>query len=196
MCAARGVAATVGEAVAGGVTAVQVRDPLAGDRELYELVTSLHEHLDGTRVPLIVNNRADVALAASAEGVHVGQSDLPAPAVRAMVGAGLIVGLSITAVGQLAELESWPVGTVDYLGVGPVFASATKADAAPPMGLTGLAAIVAATSLPCVAIGGVSAANATEVMATGVAGVAVVSAVCASPDPARAAADLRRAIRL
>jgi thiamine-phosphate pyrophosphorylase len=188
------VAATVEAAVAGGAMMVRVRDNGAGDRALYELTRELKLRLAGTGVPLIVNNSVDVAIAAGADGAHVGQDDLPAPAVRALVGREMLVGLSITAPGQLSDLAHWPPGTVDYLGVGPIFATATKPDAAPPMGLDGLASVVASSPVPCVAIGGIDATSAGAVRAAGAAGVAVVSALCAAGDPSAEARRLRAAM--
>lgn len=190
LCGARGVVATVRAAVAGGATAVQVREPQATTRELCELAAAVHQALAGTAVPLIVDDRVDVALATGAEGVHLGQSDLPAAAARRIGGAGLLIGLSVSTLAQVAEADRLPSGTVDYLGIGPVFATPTKPLAAPPLGLALTAGIRRATALPCVAIGGIGTGNAAQVRATGVDGIAVVSAVCAAPDPSAVAALL------
>ncbi len=179
---------TVLSAVAGGVTLVQLRNPDLGGRAVLEQALALKAALAPAGVPLIVNDRVDVAAAAGVAGVHVGQSDLPAGAARAILGSEAIVGLSITAIEQLAGLDE---AAVDYLGVGPVFATGTKADAAPALGLAGTRAIVEASRLPCVAIGGIDVANARAVTATGVAGLSVVSAISAAADPAAAARALR-----
>lgn len=187
----RGVVDTVRAAVRGGVTAVQVREPLATTRELCELSAAVHRVLVGTGVPLLVNDRLDVALAVGAEGVHLGQSDLPPDLARRIAGPDLLIGLSVSTLRETAEVEALPEGTVDYLGLGPVFATATKPYAAAPLGLHQTAGVRAATRLPCVAIGGIDVNNAPEVRGTGVAGVAVVSAVCAAADPQAAAAALR-----
>ena len=187
MCAGLGIERVVGEAVAGGVTTVQLRDDETPTGDLVELARRLAVLLAPTGVPLIVNNRLDVAVAAGAAGLHVGQSDAPPGAARARLGPGAIIGLSITDPAQVAAV---PTGIVDYLGVGPVFATATKADAAPPMGLEGLAAVRPLTALPIVAIGGIAAGNAAAAIAAGAQGVAVVSAVCAAPEPRRAAGVL------
>ena len=187
MCAGLGIERVVGEAVAGGVTTVQLRDDETPTGDLVELARRLAVLLAPTGVPLIVNNRLDVAVAAGAAGLHVGQSDAPPGAARARLGPGAIIGLSITDPVQVAAV---PTGIVDYLGVGPVFATATKADAAPPMGLEGLAAVRPLTALPIVAIGGIAAGNAAAAIAAGAQGVAVVSAVCAAPEPRRAAGVL------
>jgi thiamine-phosphate pyrophosphorylase len=196
LCGGRdGVLATVAAAVAGGVTAVQVRDPLAPARDLVDLARALRERLAPTGVPVIVNDRAEVAAAVGADGVHIGQEDLPPMQARAIVGAEAYVGLSVHAERHVDALRYLPPGTVDYLGVGPVFAQRTKRDAAPPVGLDALAAIVARAgavdaSVQCVAIGGIDVGNATAVRATGVHGIAVVSAICGQPDPHAAAAAL------
>ncbi len=189
----QGVVDTVVAAVAGGVTAVQLRDPDAHPRDLVALGTRLREELRGTGVPLLVNDRADVAAAIGADGVHLGQHDLPVTAARALLGPDALVGWSVQVPDHLARLSEELAGTVDYLGVGPVFPQRTKADAAPPGGLDVLAEIVAKADLPCVAIGGVTVANAAAVRATGAAGIAVVSAICGQGDPGAAARALRDA---
>lgn len=189
LCGARGVVETVRLAVEGGVGAVQLRDPEASTRELCRLGDRLRATLDGTGVPLIVDDRVDVALAIGADGVHVGQSDLPALAAREILGDDGIVGLSVSTVAEVVEATALAVGVVDYLGVGPVLATPTKPDASAPVGLDGTRHLVAAAGhLPCIAIGGIDAANVEEVRSTGVVGVAVVSAICAADDPVAAAA--------
>ena len=173
--------------MAGGVTMVQLRDDTTPTGELIALARVLMDQLAPHRVPLIVNNRLDVALASGAAGLHVGQTDLAPAAARAALGPAALLGLSITATAQMAAVDP---ALVDYLGVGPIFATATKLDAAPAMGLAGLAACRAAGALPIVAIGGIDATNATAVMRAGADGVAVVSAVCAATSPRVAAAAL------
>ncbi len=187
----RGVTEVVRSAVIGGVTAVQLRDHEASTRELCRLGDALLEVLDGTGVPLLVNDRLDVALAIGAAGVHVGQSDLPVDAARRLGGPDFLVGLSVSTVPETVEVEALPAGTVDYLGVGPVFPTLTKPGARAALGLEETARVRRSTGLPCVAIGGISPENAAGVRATGVAGIAVVSAICAAPDPAAAAKGLR-----
>lgn len=182
---------TVRAAVNGGVTAVQLRDPAASARELVALGRRLREVLAGSGVPLLVNDRADVAAASGADGVHVGQQDLPVESARALLGPDSFVGLSIQRPEQLAALRDLRAGVVDYLGAGPVLPQHTKTDAAEPMGLDTLATLVREAPVPVVAIGGIDADNAASVRATGVAGIAVVSAICGAPDPAAAARVLR-----
>jgi thiamine-phosphate pyrophosphorylase len=183
---------TVLAAVAGGVTLVQLRNPDLGGRVLLEQAEALKSALDLMGVPLIVNDRVDVARAAGVAGVHVGQSDLPASAARAIMGPEAIVGLSITDPAQMAAVDRT---AVDYLGVGPVYATGTKPDAAAALGPGGTATVVRMAGLPTVAIGGIQASNAGEVMATGVDGISVVSAISEAADPGAAARALRVAMR-
>ncbi len=166
---------------------MQLRDPLAKTRALVEEARALVAILRPAGIPFIVNDRVDVAIAAGADGVHLGQSDMSVADARALIGPEPILGLSITAP---ADLAASALAGVDYLGVGPVFATATKADAAPAMGLAGLAAVRAASRLPIVAIGGIDAANAAAVIAAGADGVAVVSAICAAADAGAATGHL------
>lgn len=187
LCGDRGVVEMVRQAVPGGVTAVQVREPGAATRELCALSRALLAVLAGTGVPLLVNDRLDVALAVGAQGVHLGQSDLPAEDAH-RIAPHLLLGLSVSTPDQVEAAPDW----LDYLGVGPVRATATKPEAARPLDLDGTAALVRLARVPCVAIGGIGPANAADVRATGVAGIAVVSAVCAAADPQAAAAELAR----
>jgi thiamine-phosphate pyrophosphorylase len=189
---ARGIEAVVAAAVRGGVTLVQLRDDATPADELVTLARRLKQLLAPGRVPLIVKNRLDVALAAGADGVHVGQSDTPVAEARGRLGPEAILGLSITDPLQLAGVV--PAG-IDYLGVGPIHATGTKPDAAPPMGLDGVRACRAATSLPIVAVGGIDAGCAAAIIRAGADGIAVVSAICAAPDPERAARELAQALR-
>jgi thiamine-phosphate pyrophosphorylase len=186
----RGVIDTVAAAVAGGVTLVQVRSPGATGRSFVEEARALKALLTPLGVALLVNDRVDVALAVDADGVHVGQSDIDAVTVRAMLGPRKIIGLSV---GSPAEWQAAQhhLAAVDYIGAGPVFATTTKTDAGAAIGCDGLASVVTLSPLPVVAIGGIGAGNAAAVMSAGPQGIAVVSAVMAAVDPARAARDLR-----
>lgn len=185
-----GVVDTVRRAVAGGVTAVQVRDPAASTRELVALSRAVREALRGSGVPLIVNDRVDVALAVGADGVHVGQQDLEPLAARRLIGPRMHLGLSVSSPVEHARAQALPAGTVDLLGVGPVRDTPSKTDASPALGFAGLAEICAAGGLPCVAIGGLRTADARSVKSSGSVGMAVISAICGQPDPAAAAAAL------
>ncbi|MGY1605960.1 thiamine phosphate synthase [Geodermatophilus sp. SYSU D00700] len=195
LAGSRGVPDVVRAAVAGGVTAVQVRDKTASRRELLQLTLAVREVLPAG-VALFVNDAVDVALLAGADGVHVGQDDLPAEEVRALIGPDRLLGLSVGSEDDLATALALPPGTVDVVGIGPVWATTTKPDAGTglgPEGVAALAAKAAAAGLRSVAIGGISSDRAALV--TGVDGICVVSAVCAADDPAAAARTLREARR-
>ena len=183
----------VAAAVAGGVTCVQYRDTESTPSERFARARRLRDLLGPRGIPLIVNNDAELAVAVGAAGVHVGQGDLQPSQVRAIVGPGCEIGYSITAIDQLASRRA-EIACCDCLGVGPVFdATRTKADAARAMGVDGLRAIVKAMpGRPIVAIGGITCANAAQVTATDVAGLAVVSAFSRAKDPKAVAAELRR----
>jgi thiamine-phosphate pyrophosphorylase len=195
LCRPRPVADVVRAAVAGGVTAVQVRDKTASRRELYALTLAVRAALaDAPEVAVVVNDAVDVALLAEADGVHVGQDDLPPAQVRALIGPELVLGLSIGSPADLAAALALPAGVVDLVGIGPVWATPTKPDAGPELGPAGVATLAAgarSAGLLSVAIGGISAANAAAVWAAGVDGVCVVSEICAAPDPGQAAGRLR-----
>jgi len=185
LCAGLGVVETVRRAVAGGVSMVQLRDKQATTEERVTLARELMQVLDGTGVPLIVNDDLEAALAAGADGAHIGQSDGSPERARALLGPERILGLSCETADRVAATKGLDV---DYLGLGPVFATGTKADHEQPTGLAGLAALVAATDLPTVAIGGLKANHVNEVLATGADGLCVVSAICGQADPQTAAA--------
>ena len=187
----RGLVATVLAAVAGGVTIVQLRDKQASDAELVATAEALRDALAGSGVPLIVNDRPQVARAAGLAGVHVGQDDGDPAKARALLGREALIGLSVTRMEQITTVDR---AVVDYVGLGPVFATATKADTALPLGLDGTRSIGRRLALPFVVIGGIDATNAAAVIATGAAGLAIVSAIAAADDPRAAAAELRRAI--
>ncbi len=187
----RATAEVVRAAVAGGVTCVQLREKACGTREFLDEARAVKGVLQGTGVPLIVNDRVDVALAVGAEGVHLGQQDMPLADARRLGPPGWIIGISAESVedAMRAEREG-----ADYVGASPVFATPTKADHAVPLGLEGLRRMRAAVRIPIVAIGGIHAGNAREVMGAGADGLAVVSAIVAAEDPRAAAEELRRAL--
>ncbi|WP_431038336.1 thiamine phosphate synthase [Streptomyces sp. P6-2-1] len=190
-CAARGrtVAETVAAAVAGGVTAVQVREKDAGGRAFLEQVRAVAGVLPA-HVTLLVNDRVDVYLAARAagarvHGVHVGQSDLPVAAVRDLIGPDALLGLSAATPEELAAASAAPV---DHVGVGALHATTTKADAPPALGVEGFARLLTPPGLPpAVAIGGVVPGDLPALRRAGAAGAAVVSGICAAADPEAAA---------
>lgn len=181
----------VEEAVAGGVTMVQLREKAAPTRAFIAEAAALRQALRNRGVPLIVNDRVDVALAVGADGIHVGQDDMPVDLVRSLVGPAVLIGLSIT---NEAELRRPDAAAADYLGIGPIFLQATKPDAAPPLGLRGLATLCTAASRPVLAIGGIGPHNAGDVMAAGADGLAVVSAIMGAADARGSARALRMGI--
>ncbi|QCP86385.1 thiamine phosphate synthase [Cereibacter sphaeroides] len=177
----------VAAAVRGGATLVQLRDKHRSDAELIPLARRLVAALEPQGVPLIVNDRIEVVLASGAAGLHVGQGDLGVAEARRRIGPDRLLGLSVEAP---EHLEALPLGIVDYVGAGPVRATASKPDHAPPIGFAGLARLVAAAPVPAVAIGGLGAGDARAVKAAGAAGMAVVSAIGAAADPEAAARAL------
>ena len=189
--AGRDLVQVVEAALRGGVTLVQLREKTAPRATVIESARALKAMLDRHRVPLIINDDLEVALAVDAAGLHLGQDDMDPADARAALGPDRIIGLSA---GNAAEAARVDPAIVDYAGVGPAYVTGSKADAGDAIGIKGLSDLRARLALPLVAIGGISAANAAEVMTTGVDGVAVVSAICAAPDPESAARQLRRAI--
>jgi thiamine-phosphate pyrophosphorylase len=185
-CGSRHLADVVRAAVQGGVTCVQLREKSLGTPAFLARAHLLKEVLAEapSPVPLIINDRLDIALACGAEGVHVGQSDMPPEVIREHMPHALI-GLSVESVADARRVGE-RAAPVDYLGVSPVFPTRTKADTAAPLGLNGLAAIRALTPLPLVAIGGIALVNAAAALSAGADGLAVVSAILAAPDPRQA----------
>lgn len=179
------------EAVAGGVTMVQLREKEAPTGEFIALAKSLKALLAPLGVPLIINDRVDVALAADADGVHIGQSDMSYEDARQLLGGDKIIGLSVENFDDLAVANTLDV---DYVGISPVYGTPTKSDTAEPFGLEGLRKAVAMSVHPTVAIGGMNASTIGEVMAAGTDGVAVVSAICSAPSPRKAAQELLKVI--
>ncbi|MBY5835543.1 thiamine phosphate synthase (plasmid) [Rhizobium leguminosarum] len=194
LCAGIGMVETARLAVAGGATMVQLRDKHAGTIRMIETGRALKQALDGTGALLIVNDDVDAAIAIGADGLHIGQEDMDAMRARAMVGPEMILGLSVESEALANAVDP---DLVDYTGVGPVFATPTKADHKQPIGFDGLAMLVKASQVPSVAIGGLKADHVAQVFAAGAKGLAVVSAICGTPDPEaatrRIAAEIRKA---
>jgi thiamine-phosphate pyrophosphorylase len=192
-----GVTSTVRAAVRGGVTAVQLRDPGASTRELTRLGEALLAVLRPAGVPLVVDDRLDVALAIGADGAHVGQRDLDPVSARRLLGPGRHLGLSVSTPDEARAAAALPPGTVNLLGVGPVNPTTSKTDARPAIGVDGLAAVTAAARAaggpPCVAIGGLTARDVPALRAAGAVGAAVISAVCGTADPQAATRALATA---
>lgn len=168
----------VREALEGGVTLVQYRAKTAASAEMYAEALQLKALCDSFNVPLIINDRLDIAMAVEAAGVHLGQDDLPCAAARKILGEDYIIGVSAH---NPAEAKAALQSGADYLGCGAVFGTATKADVK-KLGTDGLAAICKAKGLPVVGIGGVTADNYREVRAAGADGAAIVSGILAQPD--------------
>ena len=187
----RSLEEVVSEAVAGGVTIVQLREKDASTGEFVELAFGLKEILKPYNVPLIINDRVDVALAVDAAGVHIGQSDMPCEIARKLLGPDKIIGLSVENMDDLLKAN---ILDVDYVGISPVYGTPTKTDTAEPFGLEGLRRAVELSVHPTVAIGGMNASTITDVIAAGVDGVAVVSAICSAESPRLAAKDLNEII--
>ena len=192
LCLGRGLIDVVMQAVKGGVNIVQIREKESETRDFFQLALSLKKRLEGTGVPLIINDRVDVALAAGADGVHVGQSDLPCTIVREMVGPGKIMGVSINTFEQIREAET---AGADYLSLSPVFPTPTKTDTSKPFGVQGLKKARQMTAKPLITIGGINKNNLREIILTGMDGVALVSAICSAPSPGDAAMDLTAIIQ-
>ena len=187
----RSLEEVVSEAVAGGVTLVQLREKDTPTGEFIELAFRLKEILNQYNVPLIINDRVDVALAVDAEGLHIGQSDMPYEIARKLLGPNKIIGLSVECMDDILEANKLDV---DYIGISPVFGTPTKTDTAEPFGLEGLRKAVEISAHPTVAIGGMNASTIGDVMATGTDGVAVVSAICSAQYPRLAAKELSEII--
>ena len=177
---------TIEEAIKGGVSVVQIREKTADTLDFYNLALKVKEITEKHNVPLIINDRVDVALAVDAEGVHVGQSDMPCDVTRALVGSDKIVGVSAATIEEARKAES---DGADYIGAGAVFPTATKDDA-PKITKKDLKEIVESISIPVVAIGGITLNNAHELNDTGIAGLSVVSAIMSSENPKKSSEEL------
>ena len=191
LAAGRPLGEIVRQAVQGGVTMVQLREKTACTRDFVELARSMVAVLRPLGVPLLINDRVDVALASDADGVHIGQSDMSYEDARRLLGPSKIIGLSAESMQDVLDANAFDV---DYIGASPVFATPTKMDTAAPFGLDGLREAVRLSRHPVVGIGGMNASTARSVMACGAAGIAVVSAIMASPDPCRAASELKKLV--
>ena len=181
----------VSAAVQGGATVVQLREKDCSTRDFIEQALAIKEFLKDHGAPLIINDRVDVAQAVEADGVHLGQTDMPLGVAKKILGDSMIIGISAESLQDAIEAEK---GGADYLGVSPIYATPTKTDTAPPLGLQGLQHIRKAVRLPLVGIGGLNRENAAEVIRNGADGVAVVSAIVAAENPQAAADALKQII--
>lgn len=187
----RDMAWIVREAAAGGVTMVQLREKECSTAEFIQLARELKAALAPLGIPLIINDRVDVALAVDADGVHIGQSDMPYATARKLLGSDKIIGLSVETMDEVIAANALDV---DYIGISPVYATPTKTDTLTPFGLDGVDEVMRCSRHRCVAIGGMNRDTVGEVIAHGVEGVAVVSAIVAAPSPREAAAELAEII--
>lgn len=189
----RATTMVVEEAVAGGVTCVQLREKDCSTRKFIEEGLALQRLLRPNNIPLIINDRVDVAMVIGAQGVHLGQDDMHIRDARQILGPDIIIGISVESISDARDAAA---AGADYLGISPVFSTATKIDTAPPLGLDGVRAIRQEVDLPLVAIGGIKHDNCAAVMAAGADGLAVVSALVSAPSPRQAAIDMRKAAGL
>lgn len=175
-------------ALRGGVSAVQLREKELSGKEFWQSAMEVKGICRQYKVPLIINDRLDIALAVDADGLHLGQSDIPLEIARKVLGTEKIIGISVSNIEQTREaLKHAP----DYLGVGTVYPTPTKTDTEPPLGLTGLREIRRITALPIVAIGGIKLDNCESIVDAGADGLAVVSGIMAADEPESAARQFR-----
>ena len=177
---------TIEEGIKGGVSVVQIREKTADTLDFYNLALKVKKITDQYNVPLIINDRVDVALAIDADGVHVGQSDMPCDVTRKLVGPDKIVGVSAATIDEAKKAEN---DGADYIGTGAVFPTATKDDA-PKITKKDLKEVVDSINIPVVAIGGINLENASELKDTGIKGLSVVSAIMSSENPKKSAEKL------
>ncbi|NLW43878.1 MAG: thiamine phosphate synthase [Syntrophomonadaceae bacterium] len=178
---------SVRRALEGGVTLLQVREKDAASQEFFDIGLKLKEIAAEFNVPLIVNDRVDIALAIDADGVHVGSGDLPLEVVRRLLGPRKILGYSVS---NPQEARYGERNGADYLGAGPVYSTGSKKDASNPIGVEALRTIKQSVNIPVVAIGGINASNLNEVKSTGVDGISVISAILSRDDTFAAAREL------
>jgi thiamine-phosphate pyrophosphorylase len=188
--------AELAASIAGSVTLVQLRDKQGSTRTMVEQARALRAVLEPKDIPLLVNDRVDVALAAEADGVHIGQDDIAPTDARLLLGRRAVIGLSVKTVEQA---RSAPLDLLDYVAIGGVYGTTSKENTAAPIGIDGLRAMVEAiraraAHYPICAIAGINAGNAAGVIAAGADGVAVISALSLAPDPQRAAGELRAVV--
>jgi thiamine-phosphate pyrophosphorylase len=181
----------VEEAVKGGVTMVQLREKDASTLDFYNLAMKLKSILKPCNVPLIINDRLDIVLACDAEGLHIGQSDIPYAVARKLLGKDKIIGLSVENVEDALNANSLDV---DYIGISPVFNTLTKTDTASALGLEGILEITRISRHPSVGIGGINLTNAQDIIQAGANGISVVSAIMSAMNPQQSACQLKEII--
>ncbi|MBK5721169.1 thiamine phosphate synthase [Dysgonomonas sp. Marseille-P4677] len=181
----------VEEAVKGGVTMVQLREKDCSTKDFYDLAVRLKACLKQYNIPLIINDRLDIALACDAEGLHIGQSDMPYTIARKLLGKDKIIGLSVESISDAIDANKLDV---DYIGISPVFSTSTKTDTALAFGLDGVRQISQISEHPSVGIGGINIKNAKDIILAGADGLSVVSAIMSATDPKESAIQLRKII--
>lgn len=188
----RSLKKAVEDAILGGVTFVQVREKDISSREFLEIALGVKEVTDYYSIPMVINDRVDIALACNADGVHVGQKDIPASYVRKIIGSDKLLGVSVESQKEVFEAEK---AGADYLGIGTVFFTGSKSDINIPLGLDGLKKVCSSSSLPSVAIGGINAGNIKDIMNCGVNGAAIISAILGEEDIKTASERLIKLIK-
>lgn len=178
-------------AVQGGVTCVQLREKDCNTREFIDQALAVKDFLKTSGIPLVINDRLDVAQAVGADGIHLGQSDMPFSMAKAIVGNSMFIGISAESVDDAIQAEK---EGADYIGVSPIYKTPTKTDTAPPIGLTGLREIRKAVNIPLVGIGGLNVSNVYDVIKNGGDGVAIVSAIVSADDPEESSRALKSII--
>ena len=182
----------VEEAVKGGITMLQLREKNTSTADFYKIACSLKNLLKGHNIPLIINDRLDIAIASDADGLHIGQSDMPYSVVRKILGKDKIIGLSVETIEQARKANELDV---DYIGLSPVFSTNTKTDINTPLELEGIREIASFTKHKTVAIGGINTQNTGDIIKNGADGIAVVSAIISQENPRMAAAELKKIIK-
>lgn len=183
----RSLEEVVEEAVKGGVTMVQLREKDCSSLEFYQEATALKGLLKPYKIPLIINDRLDIALACDAEGLHIGQSDLPFSIARQLLGENKIIGLSVECLKDALDANKLDV---DYIGISPVFSTPTKTDTALAVGIEGVRKITGQSVHPAVGIGGINKNNAEDIIKAGAEGISVVSAIMSAHEPSKSAQEL------
>jgi len=187
------IVSAIEKAIQGGISLVQLRAKKLKTHEFFELSLKAREAAKKKDIPFIINDRVDIAFSCDADGVHLGQDDLPLSFARKILGKKKLIGVSVNTLKEAEEAEH---RGADYLGVGPIFFTQTKKDIRPPIGLEGLRDIRKRIDLPILAIGGVNAGNAREIIEAGADGVAVVSAILSSENIKKATRELAEAVKI
>jgi thiamine-phosphate pyrophosphorylase len=187
----RDIMSLIRRAVLGGATIIQLRSKTWSTREFLDVAFRVKGFLERRRIPLFINDRVDIALVCGAQGVHLGQSDMPAGEARRILGKRALIGISANTIAEACQAEK---EGANYLGVGPVFFTSSKKEIPEVLGIEGFKAIRRKVRIPVLAIGGINAGNARSLIAVGADGIAVISAISQAADPRRAACQLKKAV--